>query len=92
HPPVPSHGSARQQGRCVVTTLDIYTSKMYRVRVKVRHGRKHGMPRGRGRVMWRLSPNRITLSAETRERSNWAEWCSTALLPCWTGSTGHDPA
>lgn len=50
-----------------MTTLDIYTSKMYRVRVKVRHGRKHGMPRGRGRVMWRLSPNRITLSAETRE-------------------------
>lgn len=37
-----------------MTTLDIYTSKMYRVRVKVRHGRKHGLPRGRVRL---LSPH-----------------------------------
>jgi hypothetical protein len=37
-----------------MTTVRIYKSPLLDARMKVRYGRKHGMPRGRGSKRWRL--------------------------------------
>lgn len=46
-----------------MTTVRVYKSDAADARLKVRWGRKHGRPRGRGRKAWRLL-YRVTLNPE----------------------------
>jgi hypothetical protein len=46
-----------------MTTTTYYKSEMAHAYLRVRWGRKHGMPRGRGHKAWRLL-NRIDFNPE----------------------------